>query len=75
MLYSGVLAASFTALGQTLATPVSPEWAARLGASVPDWPAFPDSHDALSALGNRYTLIILSNVHRAVSGGLRRGVP
>ncbi|HKR51841.1 MAG TPA: HAD-IA family hydrolase [Pseudonocardiaceae bacterium] len=65
MLYSGVLAASFTALGEELGTMVSPEWAARLGASVPDWPAFPDSHDALSALGSRYPLIILSNVHRA----------
>lgn len=46
MLYSGVLAASFTALGEELSTAVSPEWAARLGASVPDWPAFPDSHCA-----------------------------
>ena len=26
------------------------------------WPAFPDSHDALTRLGKRYRLVILSNV-------------
>jgi len=39
------------------------------GASVPDWPAFPDSHDALVALGRKYKLIVLSNVDRASFGG------
>ena len=34
------------------------------GASVPLWPAFPDSADALRALKQRYRLVILSNVHR-----------
>lgn len=72
MLYSSVLASSFTALGEELGTTVSPAWAARLGASVPDWPAFLDSHDALSALGSHYTLIILSNVHRAGFAGSAR---
>lgn len=72
MLYSGVLATSFTALGKELDTTVSPEWATLLGASVPDWPAFPDSHDALSALASRYLLIILSNVHRAGFAGSAR---
>ena len=33
---------------------------------MPDWPAFPDSADALARLRPRhYQLIILSNVHRA----------
>jgi FMN phosphatase YigB (HAD superfamily) len=31
---------------------------------VPDWPAFPDSADALSSLARHYQLIIVSNVHR-----------
>jgi putative hydrolase of the HAD superfamily len=44
---------------------VSDEWAQRLGASVPDWPAFPDSAAALARLARHYKLIILSNVHRA----------
>jgi len=35
-----------------------------LAGSVPDWPAFEDSHDALSVLGERFKLIILSNVDR-----------
>ena len=34
------------------------------GASVPLWPAFPDSADALRALARHYKLVILSNVHR-----------
>ena len=34
------------------------------GASVPFWPAFPDSADALRFLARRYRLVVLSNVHR-----------
>ena len=37
---------------------------AAFGASVPLWPAFPDTADALRALKRRYRLVILSNVHR-----------
>lgn len=35
------------------------------GGSVPHWPAFPDTADALRALKRRFRLVILSNVHRA----------
>jgi len=34
----------------------------RFGASVPDWPAFPDSAEALAYLKRRYKLVVLSNV-------------
>lgn len=34
------------------------------GASVPLWPAFEDTADALRVLKRRYRLVILSNVHR-----------
>ena len=34
------------------------------GASVPLWPAFPDSAIALRVLARHYKLVILSNVHR-----------
>ena len=34
------------------------------GASVPRWPAFPDSADAMRVLARHYRLVILSNVHR-----------
>jgi 2-haloalkanoic acid dehalogenase type II len=37
----------------------------RFGASVPDWPAFADSPDALAYLKRHYKLVILSNVDRA----------
>ena len=35
------------------------------GDSVPDWPAFPDSAEALRYLKGHFRLVILSNVHRA----------
>jgi 2-haloacid dehalogenase len=62
--YPEVLAGSFVRTGDKLGRPVSDEWAQRLGSSVPDWPAFPDSADALARLATHYQLIILSNVHR-----------
>lgn len=62
--YPDVLAEAFRRTGQALERPVSEEWAARLGGSVPDWPAFDDSADALATLAQHYQLIILSNVHR-----------
>jgi 2-haloacid dehalogenase len=70
--YPAVLAASMRRLGDQLGAEVTEEDAARLGGSVPDWPAFPDSRDALAALGSRYRLIILSNVDRASFAGSRR---
>jgi 2-haloacid dehalogenase len=64
-LYPDVLARSMQLLGAKLGAEVTSEDAARLATSVPDWPAFPDSRDALLALGKRFDLIILSNVDRA----------
>ena len=63
-LYPDVLAGAFRRTGDVLGRTVSDEWAQRLGRSVPDWPAFPDSADALARLAEHYRLIILSNVHR-----------
>ena len=37
----------------------------RFGHSVGNWPAFPDTSDALKRLKRRYKLIILSNIDRA----------
>lgn len=62
--YPLILARSFRDLGRELGIEVTDEDAERLSRSVPDWPAFGDSHDALTALGERYRLIILSNVDR-----------
>ncbi|WP_171109290.1 MULTISPECIES: haloacid dehalogenase type II [Streptomyces] len=68
-LYSAVLAEAFRRTGDKLGRPVSEEWAQRLGNSVPDWPAFDDSAEALALLAEDYKLIILSNVHRAGFAG------
>jgi 2-haloalkanoic acid dehalogenase type II len=68
-LYSAVLAEAFRRTGDKLGRPVSEEWAQRLGNSVPDWPAFEDSAEALALLAEDYKLIILSNVHRAGFAG------
>ena len=62
--YPEVLATAFRRTGNGFGRPVSEEWAQRLGDSVPDWPAFPDSADALARLARHYRLVILSNVHR-----------
>jgi putative hydrolase of the HAD superfamily len=70
--YPEVLAESFHRVGVGLGRPVSAEWAARLGGSVPDWPAFPDSAEALARLRRHYRLIILSNVHRDGFAGSNR---
>lgn len=63
-LYPQLLAEALRRTGKSLGKPVSDQWAQRMGNSVPDWPAFGDSAEALDALGEHYELIILSNVHR-----------
>ncbi len=63
-LYPAILARSFRALGTRLGAEVTDADAQALAASVPDWPAFPDSRAALAELSRYYQLIILSNVDR-----------
>jgi putative hydrolase of the HAD superfamily len=70
--YPDVIATAFRRAGESLGAHVGDEWAARLGASVPDWPAFPDSADALARLRRHYRLIIVSNVHRDGFAGSNR---
>ena len=68
-LYRDILARSFRFLGDQVGAPVADEDAAALAGSVPDWPVFADSHDALIVLGQRFELIILSNVDRVSFAG------
>jgi 2-haloacid dehalogenase len=68
-LYPQILAGAFRELGRTLGAPVSDDEAEAFGASVPDWPAFPDSKEALRELKKRYQLIILSNIDRQSFAG------
>jgi 2-haloacid dehalogenase len=64
-LYPAILAEAFRRTGCSLGVAVDETWAARLGDSVPDWPAFSDSCAALAPLAEHCRLIIVSNVHRA----------
>ena len=63
--YPDILSRSIRALGREIGAEVSDEDAAALAGSVPDWPPFPDSHEALVRLARRHQLIILSNVDRS----------
>jgi 2-haloacid dehalogenase len=68
-LYPQILARSMRGVGAVLGVPVGDAEAEALAVSVPDWPAFPDSPEALARLARRYKLIILSNVDRASFAG------
>jgi 2-haloacid dehalogenase len=67
--YPLILARSVRDLGAELGVPVSDSEAQALAGSVPYWPAFSDSTDALGRLGRRFKLIILSNVDRESFAG------
>ena len=65
MPYPELLAGVHRQLAAELRRPTTPKLDAAFGASVPDWPAFPDSADALRYLKQHFRLIILSNIDRA----------
>ena len=62
--YPDVLATTLDRIAERHDTTATNEERARFGASVGNWPAFPDSADALRRLKERFKLIILSNVDR-----------
>ena len=64
MIYSDLLATVHRRMANELGLPTSDEEDRRFGASVPDWPAFPDSASSLQYLKKYYQLVILSNVDR-----------
>jgi 2-haloacid dehalogenase len=61
-LYRDVLAIVYKRLGEEWGVPPSWEDCAAYGRSVGDWPAFPDTVEALRYLAQHYRLVILSNV-------------
>jgi 2-haloacid dehalogenase len=69
LVYPDVIARSAVATGAIHGIGVSPALAADIGASVPNWPAFADSAEALARLQRHFKLIILSNVDRASFAG------
>lgn len=71
--YPELLATVYRRCAEELGLPVSWEDCERYGASVPHWPAFPDSRDALAYLGQHYRMIVLSNVdNRSFAGSALR---
>jgi 2-haloacid dehalogenase len=66
--YPEILARVLEDLAAELGATASPEEAAAFGDSVKDWPAFPDSAEALAYLQRHYRLVIVSNVDRASFG-------
>lgn len=77
MRYSDLLAVVYKRLAEQWGLIASHEACVAYGRSVPDWPAFPDSTDALKYLGEHYKLVILSNVDNESFAGAQAklGVP
>jgi 2-haloalkanoic acid dehalogenase type II len=69
MIYSDVLTAVHRRLAEEWGLSASDADHRLFGSSVPDWPAFPDSAEALAYLKQHYKLVILSNVDRASFAG------
>jgi 2-haloalkanoic acid dehalogenase type II len=73
MRYSELLERVHDRLCDDLGVDRDPAEAAAFGESVGDWPAFPDSAEALAYLKGHFQLVILSNVdRRSFSGSNRR---
>lgn len=64
MLYPEILSHVHQSLADHFEIESSPELNQAFAASVPHWPAFPDSADALRLLKKHFKLVILSNVNR-----------
>jgi 2-haloacid dehalogenase len=60
--YKEVLAGVVDGFGRHFGFPVSAMERRRLAASIPSWQPFPDTVEALRALGRRYRLAIISNI-------------
>jgi 2-haloalkanoic acid dehalogenase type II len=72
LIYSRLLEKVHAGLSEHFGLAPDPAEAAAFGASVGDWPAFPDSAEALAYLKGHFQLIILSNVDRKSFAGSNR---
>ncbi len=69
LLYSKILAEVYRRLATHYQVAISPEDWQTFASSVPNWPAFTDSVEALKYLKKHYKLVILSNVDRVSFAG------
>ena len=67
--YQDLLAVVYRRMAEEWQVPVTYEECVRYGRSVPAWPAFPDSAEALKYLKQHYKLVILSNVDQESFAG------
>jgi 2-haloacid dehalogenase len=65
LLYPELLTRVHGAIATRFGLAPDPQAAGAFGASIKDWPVFPDSAEALAYLKQHYKLVILSNVDRA----------
>lgn len=72
MLYPTLLEQVHATLAKRFNVQPTAEMGRTFGQSVPHWPAFPDSADALRELARHYKLVILSNVNRDGFAASRR---
>ena len=63
-LYPEILAAALRDIGAQFGTEPTTAEQIAFGRSVQDWPAFPDSAEALAYLKRHYKLVIVSNIDR-----------
>jgi 2-haloacid dehalogenase len=59
--YREVLGLTLRMLASSRGIETTHEQESQFGSSVVDWPAFPDSHDALVELQKRYKLVVITN--------------
>jgi len=71
-LYPEILRAVLMTMGQELHVEATSDEAEAFSRSVPDWPVFSDSPDALAYLKRHFKLAILSNVDRESFAGSNR---
>lgn len=76
MLYPEILMRVHDALAKRFELRAIPDSRTAFGASVPHWPAFPDTADALRKLKRHFKLAVLTNVNRAgfAASNLKLGV-
>lgn len=71
-LYPDILREVVKRLGFRLGFDIKPEEVKAFARSVPDWPRFPDTVDALQRLKKHYKMFILSNIDRQTFAETRK---
>jgi 2-haloacid dehalogenase len=64
-IYPEILRATHARIAKQFGVASAADAAEALGKSVGDWPAFPDTSDALKRLQRKFKLVVVSNVDRA----------